>query len=555
MKPSAKRLVAFLMTSALAMPALAKAPAPGASQPNFLVIVADDLGYSDIGAFGGEIATPNLDGLAARGLKLTDFHTAPTCSPTRSMLLTGLDNHEAGVGTMVEQRSPNQDGHVSTQGFLASDTATVAELLGKGGYRTLFSGKWHLGLTPEQDPSRRGFQNSFVLLQGAHNHFNVPIKEDTNGSTYRQNGQLVTTLPADFYSSKTFASKLIEQIRSTKAGPDGKKPFLAYLAFTAPHFPIQAPAETIAKYRGKYDAGYEALRDQRLKRQIELGLIKPDTQPHPFELAPYWNTLSAPEKALQSRRMEVYAAMVDQVDQNVGRVIAALKETGELDNTIIVFLADNGAEGQDLSQPSLRNIARYRAADNRLENVGAATSYDAIGPGWAEAATAPSWRVKGYESEGGTHTVSFIAGPGIKPGIGRAFTSVMDVTPTFLDYAGVARPKGEFGGRKVKTIRGLSWRPWLSGQNDRVYPANQPVSGELFGGKAVRQGDLKLVDRGDGQWRLFNLASDPGETQDLATAQPEQVAGLKHAWDDYAKEVGVILPDPPIALIQRPGAR
>lgn len=557
MKLFTRSLVAALLTTVFSQPVIADTPKSPPQRPNFLIIVADDLGFSDIGAFGGEISTPNLDRLAARSVKLTDFHTAPTCSPTRSMLLTGLDNHEAGVGTMAEPplRAPNQEGHISTQGFLASDNATLAELLGASGYRTLYSGKWHLGLTPEQDPSRRGFQTSFALLEGGHNHFGQPIKGDVKGPTYRVNGQLIPALPADFYSSDSFATKLIEQIRASKVGPDGSKPFFAYLAFTAPHFPLQAPAETIAKYRGRYDAGYEVLRDQRLKRQIKLGLIDAKTIAHPFELAPRWNALSPEQKALSSRRMEVLAAMIDRLDQNVGRVIETLRVTGELKNTVILFLSDNGAEGQDLSRPAAPAYPRYAAADNRLENIGTATSYEAIGPGWAEAATAPSWRAKGFQSEGGTHAVSFLAGPGIKAGIGRPFTSVMDVVPTFLDFAGVVHPQGKFAGRSIKTIRGLSWRPWLAGLSDRVYPADKPVGGELFGGKALRQGDWKLVDRGDGQWRLFNIASDRGEANDLASTEPERVIALRQAWDDYAEQVGVILPNPPPPLVTRPAAR
>lgn len=557
MTPFTRAIVTALLSTVFAAPAIADTPEPSAKRPNFLVIVADDLGFSDIGAFGGEISTPNLDSLAARGLKLTDFHTAPTCSPTRSMLMTGLDNHEAGLGTMAEPalRAPNQEGHVSTQGFLASDNATLAELLGEGGYRTLFSGKWHLGMTPEQDPLRRGFQTSFALLDGGHNHFGQPVKGEAKGVTYRENGQLVTVLPNDFYSSDYFATKLIDQIQTSKSGPDGTKPFFGYLAFTAPHFPLLAPAETIAKYRGRYDAGYEVLRDQRLRRQVELGLIDAKTVAHPFEMAAPWASLSPEEKAVSSRRMEVYAAMIDRVDQNVGRVIAALETTGELDNTVILFLSDNGAEGQDLSRPGAPAYPRYAAANNRLENIGAASSYEAIGPGWAEAASAPSWRVKGFQSEGGTRAVSFLTGPGIRAGIGRQFTNVMDVVPTFLDFAGVAQPQGQFAGRRVKTIRGLSWSPWLSGQSDHVYPADKPVGGELFGGKVLRQGDWKLVDRGDGQWRLFNLADDRGETHDLASAQPERVVALRQAWDNYAQQVNVVLPNPPPPLVTRPAAR
>jgi arylsulfatase len=345
--------------------------------PNFLIIVADDLGYSDIGAFGGEIDTPNLDALAAQGLKLTGFHTAPTCSPTRSMLLAGLDNHEAGLGNMAEVIAPNQKGQPGHEGYLRTDVASLAELLGASGYRTHYSGKWHLGLAPEQDPHARGFETSFALLQGGHNHFGlqVALKRGDPGYDYTKNGRHLSSLPENFYSSDYFAAQLIQQLKGGKASPAGRKPFFAYLAFTAPHFPLQAPAETIAKYKGRYAGGYDAVRAARLKRQIELGLLDASVVPHDMDLAPLWNTLTSEQKAREERRMEVYAAMVDRLDQNVGRVIQALKETGELDNTIILFLADNGAEGSELTGRSMSMLnAVYAAADNRLENIGAATS-------------------------------------------------------------------------------------------------------------------------------------------------------------------------------------
>lgn len=526
-------------------PGTPAAPVPAQTRPNLLIILADDLGYSDIGAFGSEIVTPNLDALAARGLKLTGLHSAPTCSPTRSMLLTGLDNHQAGLGSMAELLAPNQRGQPGYEGFLRPDTASLAERLGAGGYRTLFSGKWHLGLTPEQDPSQRGFQHSFALLQGGHNHFGLQLAVDpTKGYTYREDGKTLGSLPADFYSSDAFAAKLVDQIRQTRAGADGAKPFFGYLAFTAPHWPLQAPADVIAKYKGHYDAGYDVLREQRLKRQIELGLLDAKTVPHDNDIAPRWDTLTPEQKALQSRRMEVYAAMVDRLDWNVGRVIAALRETGELDNTVILFLADNGAEGTALENRAIPGTgARYEAADNRLENIGAATSYDSVGPGWAHAASAPSWRFKGYQTEGGTRVVSFLSGKGIKQGIAGAYASVQDVTPTFLDLAGV-KAEPTLAGRKVTPIRGRSWVPLLNGKAQRIYPADQALGAELFGGRALRQGDWKLLDRGDGQWRLFDVARDPGETVDLAAKEPARTAALVKAWDDYAREVGVVLPEP-----------
>lgn len=531
---------------ALAVPAHAQ----GGEKPNFLIVVADDLGFSDLGAFGGEIDTPNLDALATSGVRLTGFHTSPTCSPTRAMLLSGTDSHRAGLGTMAELIAPNQLGKEGHEGYLRPQVASLAELLRAAGYRTLLSGKWHLGLTPEQDPHARGFQSSFTLLQGAHNHFGGDATLDPAtqpGVIYRENGQTLSSLPDDFYSSDTFAAKLIEQLRASKAGGEGDQPFFAYLAFTAPHWPLQAHPEDIAKYRGRYDAGFEVLRQQRLRRQAELGLLEPGVAAHdPVLPSGRWDDLSDEDKRIASRDMEIYAAMVDRLDRNIGRVVQALRETGELDNTVIVFLADNGAEGMDFATTALGLLTeRIAQADNSFDNRGAATSYVAYGPGWAQAATAPSRLYKAHASEGGTRAVAFIAGKGLSApdGIGRAFLSVADVTPTFLELAGVPDHRGTFQGRAVEPIRGKSWVPYLTGRADHVYGPDDAYGVELFGSRAIRRGDWKILDLGDGEWQLFNIAEDPAETRDLSDREPERLAQLKAAWDDYAREVGVILPD------------
>jgi arylsulfatase A-like enzyme len=530
-------LLAFILTFASAISVAAQTPV---KRPNFLVIVADDLGFSDIGAFGGEIDTSNLDALATRGVRLTGFHTAPTCSPTRSILLSGTDNHLAGVGTMAELIAPNQKGKPGHQGYLRPETATLAELLGANGYRTILSGKWHLGVKPEQDPHARGFQHSFTLLQGGHNHFGLKTSDDPmKGATYRENGVTVNALPKDFYSSDTFATKLIDHLGGSRAGDGAGKPFFAYLAFTAPHWPLQAHAEDIARYRGKYDAGYEALRTKRLARQAELGLIDPAKPAHPLTLkSGGWGTLSAEQRRTAARDMEIYAAMVDRLDKNVGRVIAELKRTGEYDNTVILFLADNGAEGLDIATSEMLAINKLDDdADNSFANRGAATSYISYGPAWAQAATAPSRLYKAYTTEGGTRVVSFVSGPGLtrREGIADAFLSVADVTPTFLELAGVADHKGRFQGRAVEPIRGKSWVSYLTGKAERVYGPEDSVGSELFGNRALRRGDWKITDIGDG-WQLVNIVDDPGETRDLGKEQP----------DKYAADVGVILPEPKV---------
>lgn len=523
------------------------APAPTPKRPNILIIVADDLGYSDLGAFGGEIHTPNLDALAEHGLRLTGFHAAPTCSPTRSMLLSGTDNHLAGLGNMAELIAPNQIGKPGYQGYLPDDVVTLAERLRDLGYATLMSGKWHLGTRPQDDPTKHGFDQAFTLLQGGANHFGIDATATPlpGQATYRENGVTLPSLPKDFYSSDAYAAKLIGFLGHA----DPAKPFFAYLTFTAPHWPLQAPAEDIAKYRGRYDAGFEVLQAERLKRQQALGLVPAGVKPHPFVLPDGrdWAHLSPTEKREQARLMEVYAAMVDRLDQNVGKVIAHLKATGQYDNTIILFLADNGAEGIDLATTRLPTMAaRLKAADNRLDNLGAASSYTAYGPGWAQAATTPSFLYKGFTSEGGTRVAAFLSYPGWKRqgGISHAYGTVMDVVPTLVEAAGGNWQGNSYGGRTVQPVRGASWLPYLRGTAKAVHGPKEIVGTELFGRRAIRQGDWKIVDLGDG-WKLYNLAEDPGETRDRAADQPARLKTLVAAWDAYAKGTGVVMQSTP----------
>ncbi|MEH3159480.1 MAG: arylsulfatase [Sphingomonas taxi] len=525
--------------------AAAATPVEAAARPNILIIVADDLGYSDIGAFGGEIRTPNLDALAARGLRLTGFHSAPTCSPTRSMLLSGTDNHLAGLGNMAEMRTPNQIGQRGYEGYLPADIVTLADRLHDLGYATLMAGKWHLGVRAEDSPARHGFDQSFDLAQGGGNHYGLDLARDGRpGTTYWENGRQLADLPQGFYSSDTYATKLIEQLGRA----DRTKPFFAYLTFTAPHWPLQAPDADVARYRGRYDEGYEVLRARRLDRLKALGLIGAKVTPHDLVLLPgrRWADLSADERKEQARLMEIYAAMVDRMDQNVGRVIAHLKATGQYDNTIILFTADNGAEGIDIARTELPEFrARVARADNRFDNLGKPTSYAGYGPGWAQAATAPSWLYKGYTTEGGTRVAAFIDWPGARrTGISHAYGTVMDVVPTLVEAAGGSWQGTHYAGRAVQPVRGVSWRPYLAGTAARVHAPDEAIGSELFGRRAIRQGDWKAVNLGEA-WRLFNLADDPGETRDLARREPDRLKALVAAWDAYGKETGVIMPSVP----------
>lgn len=528
-------------------------------KPNFLLVIADDLGWSDLGAFGGEIDTPSLDRLALGGVRFTGFHTAPTCSPTRAMLMSGVDNHAAGLGAMAEELTPATRGRPGYEGYLNDRVASIAELLREGGYRTLMAGKWHLGLTPDRSPAARGFERSFSMLEGLGNHFG----EDQNArwakverATYMQ-GMNKVPFPKGAYSTDLFTDKLLGFLGEEA----GDKPFFAYLAFSAPHWPLQAPATSIAKYKGLYDAGPESLRAERLARQKRLGLLPAEAVAHPMIGITPWSDLTPTQRALEARKMEVYAAMIDRIDHNVGRVLAGLQASGQFHNTLILFASDNGPEGGRIEAPEGivdPKVSKTLAIDNSLDNIGAGTSYVGYGPGWAQACSAPSWLMKGFTTEGGIRTPAFASGPHVAGGrISHAFLHVTDIAPTLLDAAGLTQP-ATFKGRPIVPYQGHSLVPLLAGRVDAVRSESEVVSWELFGERAVRHGTWKAVYiapgrsrdlppedlqmQGSGRWQLFDLAVDPGETTDLAGREPARVATLVASWNRYAQAQGVILP-------------
>ncbi|MEK1904805.1 MAG: arylsulfatase [Pseudomonas sp.] len=527
-------------------------------RPNFLLIVADDLGFSDLGAFGGEIATPHLDALALQGLRLTDFHAASACSPTRAMLLTGTDHHLAGIGAMAEfsdetiRRNPGYEGHLNDR------VAALPELLRDAGYHTLISGKWHLGRTAETSAAARGFERSFILEGAAHNHYNwspnvpahkMPRLLHAVEGTYRDGLEPVTELPEDFYSSDAFTDRLLDYLGERPA--DDQRPFFAYLPFSAPHFPLQAPAELIAKYQGRYDAGPDALRQQRLVRLKALGLVPAEVEAHPVVAdTPDWDALDEDGRRQSARAMEVYAAMVDRLDWNVGRVVEHLRATGELDNTVIIFLSDNGAEGAALEALPIvgKRAQRFigKHYDNSLGNLGRANSYLWYGPRWAQAATAPSRQFKLFTSQGGIRVPAFITWPGLQlqGTISHEFSTVMDIVPTLLQLAGAEHPGTTYQGREVLPLRGRSLLGYLQGQEQQPHHQDETTGWELFRARAIRQGDWKALyipkPDGPGRWQLYHLKRDPGEIHDLAHAEPERLKTLVEHWQRYVDETGVL---------------
>lgn len=538
----------------------------GAGPPNVLIIVVDDAGFSDLGFTGSEIPTPNIDALAAEGIVLTNFHTAPTCSPTRSMLLSGVDSHVAGLGNMFEELAPNQKGQPGYEGYLHERVAPLPALFQDAGYQTFMSGKWHLGLTQEQGPTQRGFDQAFALLQGGAGHFSdmQSLWETEVGNRgkakYREDGKLLDQLPDNFeYSSQFYVDQLIGYIEQHVASTaEAKTPFFAYLAFSAPHWPLQAPPEAIARHKGKYDAGYDVLAAQRLARQIELGILPPGTplSPRPSD-APAWQDLPAREQALSARRMEIYAAMVDEVDRHTGRLIAALSAEGVLDNTVVVFLSDNGAEGHSLDalfpEPVFPKARKWvlETFNYQLEALGNAESYVLYGPGWGWAAT-PAFRgYKAYVSQGGTRVPAFISYPKqLARGVQRSeLLSVKDIAPTLLELAGIPLPQGRFRGMEVSAISGQSMYSLLHDSYiETENPSEARVLGmELFGKRSIRKGTWNLLEmyspQGTGEWQLYNVSTDLAEQNDLASKRPDKLKELIELWEVYAQENNVVIPD------------
>ncbi|SCZ39953.1 MULTISPECIES: arylsulfatase [unclassified Pseudomonas] len=517
----------------------------GVRTPNVLIIVADDMGYTDIGAFGGsDIHTPNIDRLASSGIRLNNFHTLPTCAPTRSVLLTGVDNHLSGIGSQV--LSDDQVGRPGYEGHLNQRVVTLAEVLARHGYRTYQSGKWHLGDEPRYGPSQRGFQESFALLPGGASHYSDarPL-HPAEPTVYVRNGEVVDKLPEGFYSTRDYTNWLVQWLERDR---DSQKPFFAYLAYTAPHDPLQAPSDYIAKYRGVYDAGYEVLREKRFNELKALGLIDKARTLAPWpEVVARWDSLSESERANSRRDMEVYAAMIDFMDEQIGRVLDLLERQGELDNTLILFMSDNGANGAPTKVYSTHTRSYHESFDNSLENRGANGSFISQGAGWATASTAAFSMFKFFVYEGGIRTPAIVKPVGA-PIIGRnvsAFTHVRDIVPTVLAMVGISHPALE--NNTLAPLEGRSLLPLLYDQSARLQPLNG-VGYEMHGSRAYIDGDWKAVQTpmplGSGLWQLFDLRTDPGETRDLSRQHPEILAELRNAHSVYEQDHGIIYSPP-----------
>ncbi|OHD09287.1 arylsulfatase [Sphingopyxis sp. RIFCSPHIGHO2_12_FULL_65_19] len=512
--------------------------------PNIVILLADDWGFSDVGAFGSEIATPHIDALANAGMRFSNFHVAGSCSPTRAMLLTGVMNHRNGLGNMPETIPDEHRGKPGYDTVMNHRVVTMAELLKAAGYRTYLTGKWHLGSDRTRLPHARGFDRAFSLADaGADNFEQRPIEGLYDQANWTENGK-PATLPRDYYSSRFVVQRMIDYIEADR---DSGKPFLASVNFLANHIPVQAPDSDIARYSAMYRDGWTALRAARAKRAAAMGVMPAGAPLVTMPTTPDWASLTTDERAAAVRVMQAYGGMATAMDREVGRLVAHLKATGDYDNTIFVFLSDNGAEPTNPFQ-SLRNrLFLGLQYDLSTANIGRRGSFAAIGPGWASAASSPLSGYKFSATEGGLRVPLIIAWPGSARvragGISDGLAHVTDILPTLTDLAGVPGHGGDWRGRTVEPVTGRSLAPMLGGAAGSVH-GDAPLGYELSGNAALFRGDYKLVRNlaptGDGRWRLYDLKTDPGETRDLAAAMPDRFAAMMADYRAYAKANGVL---------------
>ena len=534
-----KVLVPILVGLQFLAGSLVAAAAPDKARPNIVVLLIDDAALMDLGAFGGEARTPHIDALARSGAMLTGYHTSPLCSPSRSMLLTGIDSHRTGVATIEEVLPPELAGKPGYSLRLEPGVVTIASRLKAAGYATSMVGKWHLGHGEGDLPPAHGFDRSLALdASGADNWEQKPYMPYYQDAPWFEDGKPVL-LPEQFYSSELIVDRAIGYIDA--AGREA--PFFSYLAFQAVHIPVQAPREFTDRYKGRFDGGWERLREERWQRAKALGFIPAEA---PLAALPdsfrKWEALSADDKRMAARSMEVYAGMLEAMDHHIGRLVAHLKETGQFDNTVFVVTSDNGPEPSDpVHAPSMNIWMMTHGYDWRVDNLGERGSLGYIGPEWAAALASPGKLFKFYTTQGGLRVPFVIAGPGVVPG-GRiaGTTFVTDVTPTLLELAGVTVTPGD----GEVAITGRSLAAQLSGATDDPRSDTEWVGIEVAGNAALFRGRYKLsrnaLPLSDGTWQLHDLSVDPGETTNLAAHEPAVLASMIADYAAYEKQMGVL---------------
>ena len=520
------------------------------TRPNILLIISDDMGFSDVGAFGSEVATPNIDALASDGLRFTNFHVGATCSPTRSLLMTGVDNHRNGLGNMHEFLSEEQKGQPGYEGYLNKKVVTIVNLIRDAGYSTFLAGKWHLGADEGYRPHDRGFDQTFSLLDGAADNYSAASAGHVMGptATFASNGEIIER-PVGIHSNELYADKLIGFLDPEQ---NADKPFFAYLSLQTAHWPHQAPRDFIDKYRDVYSAGWDVIREQRITKLKALGILSKDHPVSPrFPGVPAWDALPPEAKFVQASRMAAYGGMIDHMDMHIGRVIDHLKASGQYDNTIIIYMTDNGP---DFSQPNIGAGAEWynaRYPKTAVEDIGLEGSFSSYGPPWAQVAAAHLSGFKTFSTEGGLRVPFIIHYPEwIEAGQTDEFVFVTDLSATLLDIAGAEHPGTRYKGREVFPMTAKSILPLMRGETSTHRAADEWVGYELMGNSAVFQGDYKAVRLGAwmqslgienaGEWALYNIKEDPSELHDLGEQEPELLAELVANYAEYGESLGII---------------
>lgn len=504
--------------------------------PSIVIILADDMGYSDIGCFGGEVSTPTLDGLAKEGLRFTQFYNTGRCCPTRAALLTGLYPHQAGIGHMVSKgKGPGYLGRLNDR------SVTIAEVLKGAGYRTGAFGKWHVTYfdyvseeAPHRDswPLQRGFDRFVGSLAGGGNFYGPKGWMEDN--EFKEPGE-------GFYYTDAVSDAAVEFIQNS--GKD--KPLFLYVAYTAPHWPLHAHQQDIAKYQGVYDVGWDAIRQKRYERMREMGLIKPEWKLSPRDgRVPAWE--EEPDKAWRAHQMATYAAMIDCMDQGIGNIRSALKESGREENTLIFFLSDNGGCEETPGMPGLKRFAKEGQDTSKWGNLkevmaGPPGTFQSYGIPWANASNTPLRWYKSEVHEGGISTPLVVHWP---KGIAKEQHGtwvrdpghVIDLMATCVDVAGAQYPE-TFGEREVQPMEGVSLKAAMHGA---VLKRSQPLFFAHEGNRAVRDGNWKLVKLRKGKWELYDLEKDRSELHNLAAQEPERVKEMAMSWQAWAERAGVV---------------
>jgi arylsulfatase A-like enzyme len=530
----------FALATALAIATAIPAMAQDAARPNILLVLLDDAGFMDFGAYGGDASTPNIDALADRGAIFSRFYTSPQCGPSRAMLMTGRDNHEVGLGSIPETLSPEMRQYPGYSMRWEDGLPTIASRLKEEGYQTFISGKWGIGDIGQNLPHRFGFNRSFVIdATGGSNYDHTPYLPLYDTTNWYEDGKPIT-LPEGFYSSEGIVDRMINYLDEA----DPQKPFFSFLSFQAIHFPIQVAPEYRDRYDGRFDEGWDEMRKQRLERAVDLGLVPDGTELAPLPASSRdWENLSPADQSYWARSMQVNAGMLEAADHHLGRLLAHLEAQGKLDNTFVIVTSDNGPESSGIGNaPGAEGVAqrwwmRQTGWNRDFETLGERNTMTFIGEEWASVSAAPFALFKFTATEGGLRVPLVISGPNLPDSDvidGRAH--VTDLVPTMLDFAGLDPVTPD--------IRGRSLLPMLSGARAAVDGDDEAVGFEVSGNAALYRGNWKIsripTPLGDGKWHMYDLATDPGETTDLASARPELFQDMLNEYLSYADEVGVV---------------